>query len=90
MSSKQLDSILKNIPAATVTSEKASGVNTIIARKEETDRLVAIVPKTLKNEIKEHLRNNKGETERTVILKGLKAIGFSIKNEWIVDKRTTR
>jgi hypothetical protein len=92
MSSKQLDSILKNIPSATVTAERAEAEADIVMvkKKEETERVVAIVPKSLKDAIKHHLRNHKGETERTLVLKGLKAIGFDIKNEWLVDKRTTR
>ncbi|WP_032114117.1 hypothetical protein [Candidatus Paracaedibacter symbiosus] len=89
--SKELDSILKNIPSATVTGElKVAKENTFFSQKEEHDRIVAVVPRTLKNEIKEYIRKNPGETEKTVILKALKLLGFTIPNNWLVDKRSLR
>jgi hypothetical protein len=98
MSSKQLDSILSNIPSATVAKAQAQKHNiveeaqqpTLTKIKEDYERIVAVVPKELKDEIREHLKNNKSATEKTVILKGLKLLGFNIKNEWLLDKRTTR
>lgn len=98
MSSKQLNSILNTIPAATV--QKNTSVETsppinntelpIIKKKEEFERIVAVIPKELKDEIREHLKNDKSATEKTIILKGLKLLGFNVKNEWLVDKRTLR
>ena len=46
MSSKQLDSILKNIPSATVTAERAEAEADIIMvkKKEETESKEVIVP----------------------------------------------
>lgn len=94
MSSKQLDSILKNIPSATVTTtqrpEKNESFYVEQKQKEEMERIVASVPKSVKDEIREFLTKNKKETEKTVILRGLKAIGFNIKTEWLVDKRSLR
>ena len=96
MSSKQLDSILSNIPSATVVKEqqkinivnKAKYEEPVV--KNEYERVVAVIPKELKEEIREHLRNNKSLTEKTLILKGLKLLGFNVKNEWLIDKRTIR
>jgi len=97
MSSKQLDSILSSIPSATVVKEQRPVNNTEIESektavkgKNEYERIVAVIPKELKEEIREHLKNNKSTTEKTVILKGLKLLGFNVKNEWLIDKRTTR
>lgn len=101
MSSKQLDSILSSIPSATVTKEnqtiKYSSTNEIPnfyetknIEKEEVERVVAVIPKILKEEIREYLRKNRSDTEKTLILKGLKVLGFTVKNEWLVDKRTLR
>lgn len=100
MSSKQLDSILSAIPHATVAKEEKQ-INTFtkneteiyepkIKHKEEYERIVAVVPKELKEEIREHLRKNRSDTEKTVLLKGLKLLGFNVKNEWLIDKRTVR
>lgn len=100
MSSKQLNSILSNIPAATVQKDTAAqlqqqNINNAekypaLKQKEEYERIVAVVPKELKDEIREHLKNDRSVTEKTIILKGLKLLGFNVKNEWLVDKRTLR
>ncbi len=98
MSSKQLKSILNQIPSATVNGEK----QTITESKEysaysnlnktpiQTERIVAAIPKLLKEEIRSYIKIHKGETEKTVILRALKSIGFNVPNEWIIDKRTDR
>lgn len=93
--SKELESILKNIPSATVAGETT---NTIIQKKisqnhitdDKMDRIVAVIPRSLKNEIREYVRKNSGETEKTVLLKALKLMGFTVHNELIVDKRSMR
>ena len=90
MSSKQLDSILKKLPSATAQPTENFTTKQESNKEEPTERIVAVIPKSLKKEIKKRLEDNKGETEKTIILKGLKAIGFNIKNEWLVDKRSTR
>lgn len=91
--SKKLESILKNTPSATVTSElsqNSPNTSTLHETKNEITRIVARIPVTLKDEIRNYIRNHKGETETTVILKSLKKFGFNVDNSLIVDKRTLR
>jgi len=98
MSSKQLDSILSSVPAATareqtlgtqnITSNNIEKPSTVMPL--ETTRIVATIPQILKDEIKQYLRKNKGETETTVILRSLKKMGFNVDSTWIVDKRSIR
>ena len=93
MSSKQLDSILKNVPSATATGELNNPIIHTKDRRvvsEEIVRIVACIPKSLKREIKEYISNNRGETEATVILRGLQKMGFKVDNSLLVDKRSTR
>jgi stalled ribosome rescue protein Dom34 len=100
MSSKQLKSILSQIPSATAQGEKEyfkeelpkEIIGTIKSEKslEELDRIVAQVPKVLKEEIKHYVKSHKGETERTVVLKALKIMGFNVPNNWLIDKRSFR
>lgn len=89
MSSKQLDSILQKMPSATAQKTQQQEVPPIY-KPEKTERIVAVVPLNIKKQIRIHLENNPGETEKIIILKGLKAIGFSVNDEWLIDKRTTR
>lgn len=100
MSSKQLDSILSKIPSATAEGEKKN-INNVETTKlkqyqqttktiEETDRIVAVIPKILKQEIQDYLKSHKGETERIIILKALKLMGFNVPTEWLIDKRSAR
>lgn len=100
MASKQLGSILDSIPAAT-----AKGQNKIAKEVQETsftaqtkaidktiqrhERIVASIPKELKEEIKQYMNNN-GLTEKVILLKALQKFGFNIKDEWLVDQRTQR
>ncbi len=106
MSSKQLQSILKNIPSATAQGEiknekeilifetKDSFLNPQAIEKkreiEKTDRIVAEIPRSLKKQIKSYIEKNEGMTEKTVILKALKLYGFEIDDNLLLDKRTTR
>ena len=99
MSSKQLHSILNKVPAATADGEKkhikqiedTERFHTPLPKSlEETDRIVAVIPKVLKEEIKIYLKTHKGDTEKIIILKALKLMGFNVPNEWLVDKRSTR
>ncbi|WPY01719.1 hypothetical protein Trichorick_01637 (plasmid) [Candidatus Trichorickettsia mobilis] len=101
MSSKQLNSILNLLPSATAEGEKQQLVKQQAAFSpsniapnnkifEDTERIVAVIPSTLKEEIKHYIKSHKGETERIVILKALKLMGFNVPNEWLIDKRTTR
>jgi hypothetical protein len=100
--SKSLESILKKMPPATAQSEEESATVAprssqeqekragAQSRERETDRIVAIIPRILKQEIKAFTQKNPGQTERSVILAALKTIGFNVKDEWIVDKRSLR
>jgi uncharacterized protein (DUF1499 family) len=100
MSSKQLDSILSKIPSATVEGERKNTNNLEINKInyyqqpsniiEETDRIVAVIPKILKQEIRDYLKAHKGDTEKIIILKALKLMGFKVPEEWLIDKRSTR
>lgn len=97
--SRQLESILKRVPAATaqysatnaLTNNKDDQIHSTKEKeKEKTDRIVAVVPKKLKQEIKTYVMNNHGETERTVILRALKLLGFKVEDAWLVDNRSMR
>ena len=106
MSSKQLQSILKNIPSATAQGEAnkehineendkkdySIAKETTFAKKEieKIDRIVAEIPRSLKKQIKNYIEENPGMTEKTVILKALKQYGFNIDDNLILDKRTVR
>lgn len=89
--SKQLDSILTRVPAATAVPTYTP-TPTVKERKitEPIARIVAEVPKSLKEQIKHYVNNNPGQTERTVLLKALKEIGFKVDETWLVDNRTLR
>lgn len=98
MSSKQLHSILNKVPAATADGEKnrlkqieGDDLHTLPHEiSEETARIVAVIPKILKEEIKIYLKAHKGDTEKIIILKALKLMGFNVPANWLVDKRSTR
>lgn len=79
--SKKLDSILSKVPPA-VTTQANNFKN-----QERQERIVAEIPFTLKKEIKRYLVEHPKETERTVVLKGLEAIGFNIQDIKIKDRR---
>ncbi len=104
MSPKQLGSILDRYPAATTAGQKQTQEKKIEAPNlpiitnaevaadvEELGRLAIRVPMILKDEIKNYVKKHKGETEKTVLLKALKAFGFKIiEDSWLVDQRSTR
>lgn len=95
MSSKRLEAILGSVPSATA---KGEAMNTELFNKKqntssidlEYTRIVAAIPQALKDEIRQYIKNNKGDTETTVILRALKKMGFHVEATWIVDKRSTR
>ena len=89
--SKKLDSILSNVPPATAIPSRSEPQPIINSKvMEPTERIVAVIPKVLKEEMRDYLKNNPKETEKTVILRALKTMGFSIKEEWLVDRRSLR
>jgi len=99
--SKQLNSIINKLPHATVqpvavppspTTEKSElnvktphSVSQYPSKK--MARVVAPVPASLKLEIKQYILDNPGETEKSIILKALRTLGFSISDEYIEDLR---
>ena len=93
--SKQLRSILSSIPAATI-----EGQRRIIEENEESfpvnnsenwdAKLLARIPQKLKDEVREYIKINKGTNEQILILKGLKAIGFHVADDWLIDRRKNR
>lgn len=97
MTSKRLESILGSVPSATAKGE-IMNAKPVKGEKEnlrphtsiEYTRIVATIPQVLKDEIKKYIRNNKGDTETTVVLRALKKMGFNVEDNWIVDKRSTR
>jgi len=93
MTSKRLESILGSAPSATARGELSTKEHikkTVVDTPLEYTRIVATIPQVLKDEIKEYLKKNKGNTETTLILRALKNMGFNVDPSWIVDKRTTR
>lgn len=83
--SKKLDSILNTVPYATA-SHRVQNEKKI----EKNERIVASIPKSLKDEIRSYIEEHEEETERSVVLKALKCMGFSVNDQWIVDRRKTR
>lgn len=98
MSSKQLKSILSTMPSATIKGEIKSNSDVgqndpnmnLIQKAESNERIVARIPKSLKEEIKNYIREHKGETETTVLMKALKLMGFNVPQNLLVDKRSLR
>ncbi|MES2215366.1 MAG: hypothetical protein V4485_05075 [Pseudomonadota bacterium] len=103
MSPKQLGSILDKYPAATAVGQiKALEVKEIYklapvsikpskTHIEEMGILTVRMPLSLKTEIQDYVKKHKGETEKTIVLRALKDFGFKIiKDDWLVDKRSTR
>lgn len=91
MASKQLDAILGNTPAATINDEVKKYENIKTQHKQvKMARIVATVPQELKEELKDYLRVHPDETEKTVILSGLKKLGFNVDAKCLLDGRTVR
>lgn len=85
--SKKLESILARVPSATIKKEEFSANQGLDFIEIKQERLVAEIPAYLKREIKIYIANHPKETERTVVLRGLKAIGFKIPDNEFKDKR---
>ena len=99
--SKQLNSILNKLPHAPAKSESISpapitneSADPIIAPHQfpskQLARVTAPVTHELKLEIKKYILQNPGETEKSLILKGLRTLGFSIDDSFIEDHRKKR
>jgi hypothetical protein len=99
--SKQLDSILNTMPPATASTfvQRSPGQQQQKIEKEKTEvlkepqekekqcKILAIIPYSLKREIKQYLVDRPGETEKTVVLRGLMSMGFSVSEEYLSDWR---
>jgi len=93
MSSKQFSSILSTAPSATAKAINKVDVvpnNNRVSKPEELVKIVARVPISLKEELKEYTKNNKGETESGLIIKGLIKLGFTVANDFTLDRRKLR
>lgn len=94
--SKQLNSILNKLPHATVNNDVEKNIDSEIKSNNKTHpsrkmlRIVAPVPESLKLDMKRYILDNPGETEKSLILKGLRAIGFQVDEEYIVDLRKNK
>jgi hypothetical protein len=97
---RTLKSILDKVPPATINNEAfrkdvASDNLSATPIEEKTEqggtyRIVAEVPRSIKIQMRERLYKNPDETERTILLKALRAIGFSIGDEYLIDQRKSR
>jgi len=92
---KQLSSILGSVPPATA-RKKEDEVNTTINtkqsshEKEQEVRINVRVPLSLKLEIQDYIKKNSNENERTLVMRGLKKLGFTINDGLLTDKRKNR
>jgi hypothetical protein len=96
---KKLESIISKVPPATVNNpvinqsikETENLVNE--EKKEDQDvfwRITAEVPKSVKIQMKERLFKHPEETERSIILKALRSIGFDIEEKHLNDLRKSK
>lgn len=87
--SKKLDSILQRVPNATSAPE-ILGTKRNVGISEKMVRVNAEVPMSVKVQIKKYLADNPGETEKTIILKGLRLLGLDIEEKYFSDLRASR
>lgn len=84
--SKKLDTIIKKVPPAISRDEDVQKTKSYIP-EERAERIVAVVPANLKRQIKQYIVDHPGETEKTVLLKALMELGFSIDSRYLKDNR---
>ncbi len=97
---KKLDSILSKVPPATVNNPAIQDVKKEpemrgqderpYSTDEQMVRINAEVPMSVKIQMKERLFKNPHDTERTILLKALRAYGFDIEERYLVDNRKVR
>lgn len=92
--SKKLESILSKVPSATARNVEGRSEDNIIENKakilnknDRYERIVAVIPSYLKREMRIYIADHPKENERTLILRGLRSIGFKISEEELEDKR---
>lgn len=90
--SKKLDSIIKRVPPAISRDSKPADFihDEKEKRVEKMERIVAVVPSSLKKQIKQYIVDHPGDTEKTILLKGLMSIGFFVDEKFIKDNRGRR
>lgn len=88
--SKKLDAIIRKVPPATAREFESVISETVSLEErseERSERIVAVIPASLKKQIKQYVVDHPGETEKTVLLKGLISLGFSISPQFLKDNR---
>lgn len=92
MMSKKLDSILKKVPPATASEQNKEyeNIKTTPHLMEKTERLSVEVPSSVKRQIKQYMADHPGETVKTVVMKGLKLMGFNIDDRYLYDLRADK
>lgn len=91
--SKKLDSILQKVPHATAREQNKELENNKtppLIKIEKIERLSVEVPSSVKRQIKQYMADHPGETVKTVVMKGLKQMGFNIDDKYLYDLRTDR
>lgn len=90
--SKKLDFILRNTPPATISNVKEedpkfteSPQKSILEEKQL--RISIVVPQSVKRQLKQYIADHPFETEKTILLKSLKAFGFKIEDKFLHDLR---
>ena len=88
--SKKLDSILDKIPSATVKTTIYHNKNDTEVPKLKMVRLNANVPYDLKIQMKRYMLEHPGETEKSIIIRGLIGLGFKVSEDYLIDLRTVK
>ena len=93
---KTLKSILDKVPPATVDNpiirkDELEEIKSQTGREDESyHRIVAVVSHSIKVQMRERIFKNPEDTERSIILKGLRAVGFDISDKELNDMRKIR
>lgn len=99
---KKLSSILEKFPHATVTPTKeqiSAFENSVTLQDkgktpnediEDMVRIIATVPKSFKKQMQQYILDHDGETEKALILRGLRSLGFIIDDKYLEDKRKNK
>lgn len=90
--SKNLESILDKVPHATAsaTSNHEEEKKKIYKSdfQDKNIRLSVEIPSSIKRQIKQYITDHPGSTEKSIILKGLKTLGFNIEDKYLYDLRS--
>lgn len=61
-----------------------------VGRKENSSRVVARIPLSLKEQLEEYVKANPGQTEQALVIRGLHSLGFTVSDTWLIDGRKLR